>query len=336
MDNQSKGPINGYLAPVSGAATIFTYGLIVKDNVAHIVAVVGGTGYTGSEIVRLLLREEGVEVRVITGHPNRPHGFGDRIRVLRLSFDDPQRLRQSLKHVRVLYNTYWVRFKRGDVDFNKAVSNTIKLLDAAYDEGVERVVHISITNPSENSPYGYFRGKAQVEAYLKKRGLSYAVLRPTVVFGLGDILINNMTWIIRRFRFFPVFGSGEYRLTPVYVGDVAAACIDLAQSAHNTVVDCVGPESYTFKGLLETIADALQVRALITGSPKWLAMGLGRILSLYVGEPIVTSEEVGALMDNLLYSTAKPLGNTCFSSWIKQNATRVGLRFASEIARHYA
>ncbi|PSN94505.1 hypothetical protein B9Q04_02090 [Candidatus Marsarchaeota G2 archaeon BE_D] len=299
------------------------------------IAVVGGTGYTGREIVSLLLKAGHSGVRVLTGHPDRPHPFGSSIRIYRLEFDDPSTMHGALRGVRVLYNTYWVRFRRGDVSFERAVSNTARLFEAAREEGVERVVHISITNPSLDSAYGYFRGKAAVEEELKRSGLSYAILRPTIIFGREDILINNMAWIIRRFRFFPVFGSGEYKVTPVYVGDVASACIKYAHTTTNVVLDCVGPETYTFKSLLETIARAVGVRALIFGSPKALSMLLGRILSLLLGEPVVTEEEVGALMDNLLYSSAEPLGSTRFSEWVTQNSQDLGVKFASEIQRHY-
>lgn len=298
------------------------------------VVVVGGTGYTGKEIVKRLLGRGETEIRILTGHPQRPHPFGNRVKVLRLVFEEKE-LRAALRGVKTLYNTYWVRFRRGKVGFDTAVSNTLKLFEAAALEGVERVVHISITNPSKNSPYGYFRGKAILEESLMKSGLSYAILRPTVIFGLGDILINNMAWIIRRFRFFPVFGSGEYRITPVYVGDVAEACVEQAEKHRNVAQDCVGPETYTFRALLKTMAQAMGIRALIFGAPKNLVLALGSVLSFFLREPIVTREEVGALMDNLLYSEAEPLGKTRFSEWIKSHADLVGLRFASEIERHY-
>ncbi|MEM0120266.1 MAG: NAD(P)H-binding protein [Thermoprotei archaeon] len=300
------------------------------------VAVVGGTGYTGREIVRILLRIGRPEIRILTGHPTRPHPFGERVKIFALNFENKSELRRALKGVRFIYNTYWVRFRRGNVSFEGAVSNTAKLFDAAREEGVERVVHISITNPSLTSPYGYFKGKAQVEELLKKSGLSYAILRPTIIFGLGDILINNMAWVMRRFRFFPLFGSGKYRVTPVYVGDVASACVRYAHEEANLIRDCVGPETYTFRDLLKTIGSALGIRALIFAAPKGFTMFLGKILSLYLGEPIVTGEEVGALMDGLLCSDAQPLGLTRFSEWVSQNSQVLGLKFASEIQRHYS
>src|SRR4030067_522625 len=66
----------------------------------------------------------------------------------------------------------------------------------------------------------YFRGKAMLERVLIESGVSYAILRPAVLFGKEDILINNIAWVLRRFPVFCVFGDGRYRLRPIYVGDL--------------------------------------------------------------------------------------------------------------------
>ena len=52
-------------------------------------------------------------------------------------------------------------------------------------------------------------------------GLSYAILRPTVIFGIEDILINNIAWFVRRFPFFGIPGNGRYGVRPIYVEDMA-------------------------------------------------------------------------------------------------------------------
>jgi len=153
--------------------------------------VVGGTGFTGSRIVERLL-SQGFEVTVLTGHPARPHPFDNKINLKPFLFDQPHTLKEVLSGNTLLFNTYWIRFEMGEVTFEKAVKNTLTLFQAAKEAGVERVIHISITNPSKESPYPYFKGKAQIEEALTSSGLSYAILRPALVFGKGDILINNI------------------------------------------------------------------------------------------------------------------------------------------------
>ena len=122
----------------------------------------------------------------------------------------------------MLYNTYWVRFNYGSFSHAAAVENTLALFAAARQAGVGRVVHLSIANPSEDSPLEYFRCKARLERALRESGLSYAILRPTVLFGGQDILINNIAWMLRRLPVLGVFGDGRYRLQPIYVDDLAA------------------------------------------------------------------------------------------------------------------
>jgi NADH dehydrogenase len=172
-------------------------------------AVTGAFGYTGKYITRRLL-ETGRQVRTLTGHPERSNPFGDKIQVARMGFSRRNDLVASLQGVDTLYNTYWVRFDYDRTTFNQAVENGRILFDAAREAGVRRVVHISITNPSHASPLPYFSGKARVEKALVDSGVSYAIVRPTVVFGIEDILINNIAWFLRTFPVFFVPGDGKY------------------------------------------------------------------------------------------------------------------------------
>jgi len=181
----------------------------VSHSDLHVVT--GAFGYSGKYIASLLL-QQGQRVRTLTGHPNRPNPFGNRVEALPFHFDNPQELTANLRGAAALYNTYWVRFSRGRTTFDQAVANTRALIRAAADAGVGRFINISITNPAEDSPLPYFRGKAVVERALTESGLSYAILRPTVLFGKEDILVNNIAWLLRRLPVFGVFGSGEYRL----------------------------------------------------------------------------------------------------------------------------
>ena len=164
------------------------------SNQSELNVVTGAFGYTGKYIARRLLAD-GIRVKTLTGHPEHPNPFGGEVVAAPFNFDDPPALIEQLSGASILYNTYWVRFSRGEVTFDRAVENTRTLIQAAKDAGVGRIVHISITNPSLNSSLPYFRGKAQVEEAIIDSGISYAIIRPTVIFGIEDILINNIAWL---------------------------------------------------------------------------------------------------------------------------------------------
>lgn len=300
----------------------------------HVNVVTGAFGFTGKYITRRLL-SMGKQVKTLTGHAGRGNPFGDHVAVAPFEFENPKGLTRSLGGVATLYNTYWIRFPFGQMTFEKAVDNTRTLIQAAKEAGVRQIVHISITNASEDSDLPYFRGKGRVERVIIESNLSYSIVRPTVIFGAEDILINNIAWLLRRFPIFAVFGSGDYQVQPVFVEDVARVAVDAAGGNGNTVVDAVGPEIYRFDNLVRLIADKVQSRARIVHVNPGLAFSLSRLLGYLVNDVVLTRDEVKGLMSNLLVSGGPPTGHTRLSDWLAENARHVGTRYASELSRHY-
>lgn len=297
--------------------------------------VTGAFGYTGKYIARRLLADR-QSVMTLTGHPDREDPLGGRVSAAPFSFDQPARLVETLRGASTLYNTYWVRFSHGRVSFDQAVANTKTLIDAAEQAGVRRFVHISITNPSIDSPLPYFRGKAELEHALSISRLSYAIIRPAVVFGQEDILINNIAWLLRRFPIFMTPGRGDYRLQPIYVEDLADIAVEAANRDENAVIDAVGPETYTFRDLVNLVARAVGSRAMIMSAPRWLALLAARLIGRVTRDVVLTRDEVSGLMSNLLISGGPPTGKTLLSEWVARNAEHLGRRYASELQRHFA
>lgn len=296
-------------------------------------AVTGAFGYSGLHLARLLLAR-GERVRNLTGHPDRPDPFAGAVEVMRFRFDDPEAMRAALLDVRVLYNTYWVRFDHGTSTFARAVENSRALFRAAAEAGVERVVHVSITNPSADSPLPYFRGKSEVESALRETGLSHAILRPAVFFGGRDVLVNNIAWLLRRL---PVFGvaPGSYGLQPIHVEDFARLAAEQGASRIDGVLDAVGPEALGFEELVRLVRRAVGSRAALVRIPRTILLAAARLIGVVVRDVVLTPSEVAGLTANLLVSRGLATAPTCFSDWLTGNAERLGVEWASEIHRHY-
>jgi uncharacterized protein YbjT (DUF2867 family) len=297
-------------------------------------AVTGALGYTGRYITRRLL-SAGRRVRSLTGHLDRPNPFGDRVSVAPLDFERRAALVESLRGTTTLFNTYWVRFPRGALTYEVAVRNSTALFEAAREAGVERVVHVSIANPSLDSPLGYYRGKAEVEKALVESRLSHAILRPTVIYGSEDILINNIAWMLRRLPVFGVPGSGQYRIQPIGVEDMAELAVDAAKRRDDFVIDAVGPEVYAFEDLVRRIAKSIGSRARMVRVPPGVALMAARLIGAVVGDVVLTAEEIRGLMADLLVSKGPPTGRARLSEWLDQHSATVGAHYASELARHY-
>ncbi len=296
----------------------------------HIVT--GAFGFSGKYIARRLL-QKGYDVRTLTNSVNRDNPFGGRVKAFPYNFDKPEKLVESMRGASVLYNTYWVRFNSSEFNYAMAVDNTLRLFESARRAGVRRIVHFSITNPSLDSPLEYFRGKALLEKALMETGISYAILRPAVIFGREDILINNIAWMLRKFPVFALFGRGDYRLQPIYVEDIADLAVKEGESEENSIINAIGPETFTYRELVETIGMAVGKGRRIISVPPSIGYLFGFMLGKILGDITVTRDEISGLMANLLYVNTPPVGKTKLTDWVRENADTLGIRYHSEMAR---
>lgn len=299
---------------------------------SQIHAVTGAYGYSGKYIARRLL-EKGHTVITLTNSLHRANPFGNKIRSYPFNFTNPSKLADSLMGVSVLYNTYWVRFNHKMFRHEDAVKNTLVLFDAAKAAGVKRIVHISITNPSEKSHLEYFSGKSRLEKALIDSGLSYSILRPTVLFGKEDILINNISWLLRKLPVFGVFGDGEYRLQPIYVDDLAAMAVDEGESIENSIVNAIGPETFTYKSLVETVGEIIGEKKPLISIPPSIGYFAGQLLGKLVGDVLITRGEIEGLMADLLFVDSPPTGETKLTQWAREHAGSLGRTYTSELRR---
>ena len=296
--------------------------------------VTGAFSYTGRYIARRLLSQER-RVRTLTNHPKRPGAEDIKVDIAPLQFADRVALVESLRGADVLYNTYWVRFRHGRMGFGEAIANTRTLVGAAVEAGVRKIVHISVSNPSADSHLDYYAGKARTEDIVRGSGLQWAIVRPTLVFGTGDILINNIAWLLRRMPMFVIPGHGTYRVQPVAAEDVAEIATWAAEQTDNITLDAAGPDRVTYAELVEGIAIAVGRRPHLVVMPPRLTLWAANVVSRYMHDIMLTRQELEGLMDELLVSSEKPRGTRRIDNWLLTNADLVGRTYASELDRHW-
>jgi NADH dehydrogenase len=296
--------------------------------------VTGAFSYTGRFIARRLMAQER-PVKTLTNHPRRPGAEDVTAEVAPLQFADRAALVDSLRGADVLYNTYWVRFVHGRTRFGDAVANTRVLLGAARDAGVRKVVHISVSNPSEDSALDYYAGKARTERAVRESGLRWAIVRPTLIFGPGDILINNIAWLLRRFPVIGIPGRGDYRLQPVAGEDVAEIATWAAEQTDNVVVDAAGPEIMFYGEMVEAIAIAVRRHPRFVHLSPRASIAAARLIGRVMNDVMLNEPELEGLMQELLVSHERPRGTQRLDNWLLSSAETLGRSYASELDRHW-
>jgi NADH dehydrogenase len=295
--------------------------------------VTGAFSFTGRAIAHQLLGE-GREVVTMVRRP-APPGADARIRSVGFVFDDPAALAASFAGVDTFYNTYWIRFERGGLTFDEIIRRTRILLTAAVHAGVRRLVHVSVVNAAADAPTPYFVAKARLDDVVRESGLSHAIVRPTLTFGPGDILVNNLSWVLRRFPAFAIPGDGEYRLQPVHVEDVARIAIAAGREPGDVEVDAAGPDVLTFNQFVRLLARAVDRRTRLVHTPHFASLVGARLLGVLVRDVMLTRDEVTELTASLLVSRQAPLGRIGLPAWADAHADELGRRYHSELDRHF-
>lgn len=297
-------------------------------------AVTGATSYTGRFVAERLVAE-GRTVRDLTRSPQVPHPLGDAVSSVPLDFSHPDRLARALDGVDTLYNTFWIRFERGPITYAWAIERSRILFAAAQRADIRRIVNISVINADHDAPTAYFRAKAAVEDAVIGSGVSYAIVRPTVTFGPGDILLNNLAWTLRRLPVFGIPGDGRYPIQPVHVHDIADLALRAGSGTGKTVVDAAGPDTFSFREFVALVREAVGSRARIVPGPASAAIVAGRLIGLVVHDVVLTRDEVTELQAGLMCSAAPAMGTIRLADWLTANADNVGRRWASELDRHF-
>jgi len=303
----------------------------------NIDAVTGSFGFTGRALTERLLAA-GREVVTLSRRTGAGDPLAGRIRIEPFEPDADgavDRLAASLAGVDTIYNTYWVRFPRDGMTYERAISHTSVLLEAARRAGVRRFVHCSVVNASVDAPTPYVRAKAALESVVRASGLEWSIVRPTLTFGSGDILINNLAWSLRRLPVYGLPGRGRYRVQPVHVDDVARICMDASAGEPARVVDAAGPETLEYRDLVARIRIAIGSRSLVVPMPAPAVLLAGRVIGAFVRDIVLTPDEITELTTSFLTSSQPALGEIRISDWVPAHAAELGRRWSSELARNY-
>ena len=295
--------------------------------------VTGAFSFTGRYVAKRLLAD-GEEVRTMTRFPQSASPFSQEVRAVPYDYDSLDSLTEALAGCNRLINTYWRRQPEGALGYDRVVQQSKNLFAAAKAAGVERIVHISINDP-HGKDFPYFRAKCRTERALRECGVSAIVVRPQLVFGDGELLINNLAWTLRKSRWAPVPGDGRYLMQPIHADDYADLIVAVARTEQRGVVDGVGPDVLTYDDMVRLVGEAIgRSPRIIHVHPRIFARA-ARVVSRFFTEPTVLKYEVyGCLVENGVVPR-QPQGSRRLVDWLRERKDSLGRRYADQDHRPF-
>ena len=276
----------------------------------NLVTVFGGTGFVGTQAVRVLAKA-GWRVRVAVRNPNLAYKMrllGDvgQVDIAQANLRDPDSLSRALTGATAAVNLVGILYETGRQSFQALhVEGARNVAEAARAEGVGRIVQVSALGADVNAPSKYARSKAEGEAAVRAVFPDAAVVRPSIVFGQGDGFFNRFATMAQFSPVLPLIGGGHTRFQPVFVGDVGRALariVDDPASAGQTY-ELGGPSTHSFRELMEMLLAETGQRRLLAPVPWPMAGLLGKAGDLVAGivPPPVTADQVESLKaDNVI------------------------------------
>jgi len=296
--------------------------------------VTGAFSFTGRHVAKRLL-EEGEEVRTMTRFPQSASPFAEAVPAVPFDYDDVGALTQALRGCDRLINTYWRRQPEGNLGYDRVVQQSKNLFAAAKAVGIERIVHMSINDP-HGKKFPYFRAKCATERAVRECTVSSVVVRPQLVFGDGELLINNLAWTLRQSRLAAVPGDGQYLMQPIHASDYAELIVGLSRNRRDGVVNGVGPDVMTYDDMVSMVGNAIGRKPRILHvHPKFFDR-VARLINRFVEEPTVLDYEVyGCLVENGVVPR-EPQGTRRLVDWLRDHADSLGRRYADQDRRPFS
>jgi uncharacterized protein YbjT (DUF2867 family) len=271
------------------------------------VTVFGGSGFLGRRIVQRLAADD-AEVRVAVRHPERAAaltGAGKAGQVTAVHADvwDETTVAPAVEGADAVVNTVGHYVERGKASFEAIHGQGARhVAAAAAAAGVARLVHISGigADPASDSPYVRARGIG--ERLVREAFPAATILRPSVMFGPDDAFLNTLAALARVMPALPLFGSGEVRLQPVYVDDVAAAVAKSLSmpGAEGRLYELGGPRAYPYKALVRFVLNQTRRARLLVPVPYAVWNALAAVTAPLPRRPISRDQVKLMEQDNVV------------------------------------
>jgi len=283
--------------------------MTVQSSYDTLVTVFGGTGFVGRHVIRALAKRH-YRIRVAVRRPElaghlQPLGRVGQIHPVQANLRHAGSIMTAVRDADVVINLVGILYERGRQRFDAVHAAGAEAIAQAAALHGARLVHMSALGASEESGSAYARSKAAGEKAVLAAAPGAVIFRPSIMFGPDDDFFNKFASLARFMPALPLIGGGKTRFQPAFVGDVAAAFAAAAagETTPGTTYELGGPETFTFRELMEYVLATTERRRLLVPIPFGLAKLEAMFLQM-LPKPLLTPDQVELLKRDSVVSDA--------------------------------
>ncbi len=280
----------------------------------RVATVFGGSGFIGRHLIRRLAKS-GIVVRIASRHPSqanflKPAGAVGQIVPWAVDVRDEASVARATQDADIVINLIGALYEATPWSFDTVhVDAPARIARLAKAAGAARLVHVSALGADANAESAYARTKAAGEKAVLAAFPEATIVRPSLVFGPEDRFFNSFAAMAQVSMVLPLIGGGKTRFQPVCVSDVADAIMAILDDdgAKGLVYELGGPNTYSFKQLLQLMLKEIHRRRLLLPIPWRVSEMLGSALEkIPLIAPLLTKDQVELLKKDNVCSGQQP------------------------------
>ena len=279
----------------------------------------GGSGQIGRHLIRKLTKNN-YRVTVVTRNIHqksyiiKTQGNAGYIDVVEASIFEEKKIRELFQNAEICINLIGILFekKRGNTFRNIHSLFPGILAKLCKEYNLENFIHISALGINDAIDSEYAKSKLDGEKNILTNFPSATILRPSIVYSVDDNFTTNFMTLLNRMPFFPIYYSGKTKFMPIHCSDLTDIISHVIENNTNSqIIECVGPETISFKEILNKLLELIEKKRALIPSPLFLAKFTAAFFELFP-QPLITQDQLRLLKyDNISsgkYKTNSDIG----------------------------
>ena len=279
----------------------------------------GGSGQIGRNLIRKLTKNN-YRVTVVTrnfhqkSYAIKTQGNAGYIDIVEANIFDEEKIRNLFKKADICINLIGILFekKRGNTFENIHAVFPSLLAKLCKEYSLKHYIHLSALGINDAKDSDYAKSKLKGESNIQKHFSLATILRPSIVYSVDDKFTTQFMTLLNRLPVFPLYYSGKTKFAPIHCSDLTDIIYHvISQNILSKTIECVGPEIFTFKELLEKLQKLIGKKKILIPLPLAIANFSAKLFEL-LPNPILTRDQLRLLRyDNIpsgKYKTNSDIG----------------------------
>ncbi len=272
------------------------------------ILIFGGTGQVGTHLIRMLTKNN-YKVSVVTrnihqkGHKIKIMGNAGFIDLIEVKIFDEEKIRNLFKDADICINLIGILFeKRGGNSFKNIHSVFPSLLAKLCKEyKLSKFIHLSALGIDKAIDSNYAKSKLEGEKKILEYFPLTTILRPSIIYSSSDNFTCNFMTLLNRLPIFPLYYSGQTKFMPIHCSDLTDIIFSIiSRNIDTKIIECVGPETMTFKEILQKLLSLIDKKRILLPFPLLMANISAKLFELFP-KPLLTQDQLRLLKyDNII------------------------------------